>query len=229
DVILRAQRQAVYDTEKLGHFGLNLPRYAHFTSPIRRYADLIVHRALIRAAKLGVGAQTDADVGDLPELAAAISDFERRSMAAEREAKDRYLSDYLSSRLGAEFDGRIRGVTRFGLFVALDETGADGFVPARTLGSEYFRFVEEQHSLIGETTGGVYRLGQEVRVRLAEATPLTGGLRFDMLSDPLKGAPAKKRSRKSATSRKASSRKDSRTSSKKRKGGEKKKTRRKQK
>ena len=187
DVILRSQKQAVYATENAGHFGLNLGRYAHFTSPIRRYADLTVHRSLIKACKLaGADKKTDSEE-NLSEIAQSISDFERRSMAAEREATDRYLSDFLSSRLGAEFDGRIRGVTRFGLFIALDETGADGFAPARTLGAEYFRFVEEQHALIGDTTGGVYRLGQQVRVRLAEATPLTGGLRFEMLSDPLPG------------------------------------------
>ena len=126
-------------------------------------------------------------------------------MAAEREANDRYLAEYLADREGAEFDARIRGVTRFGLFVMLDETGADGFVPMRHIGSERFHFEEAEHAVIGERTGGVYRLGQEVRVRLAEATPLTGGLRFDMLSDPQpaekktrsgRGGPAKKRTTK---------------------------------
>lgn len=192
EVVLRSQRQAIYDTENLGHFGLNLPRYAHFTSPIRRYADLTVHRALIRGCKLGEGGQTDQEAKALSDIAGQISDLERRSMAAEREAKDRYLAGYLANREGAAFSARIRGVTKFGLFVMLDETGADGFIPMRLIGQERFRFEEALHSIIGETTGGVYRLGQPVRVRLAEATPLTGGLRFDMLSDPLPGGPKRK-------------------------------------
>jgi ribonuclease R len=187
EVVLRAQRQAEYSTENVGHFGLNIPRYAHFTSPIRRYADLTVHRALVVAARLGRGAQTEAEAAELARTAEMISDFERRAMAAERESKDRYLAEYLSGRIGAEFDGRIRGVTRFGLFVMLDETGADGFVPIREVGVERFRFEEASHALIGETTGGLYRLGQPVRVRLAVANPLSGGLRFDLLSEPLGG------------------------------------------
>ncbi len=192
EVVLRSQRQAIYDTENLGHFGLNLPRYAHFTSPIRRYADLTVHRALIRGCKLGEGGQTDQEAKALSDIASQISDLERRAMAAEREATDRYLAGYLANREGAAFSARIRGVTKFGLFVMLDETGADGFIPMRLIGQERFRFEEALHSIIGETTGGVYRLGQHVRVRLAEATPLTGGLRFDMLSDPLPGLPKRK-------------------------------------
>jgi ribonuclease R len=190
EVVLRAQKQAIYATDNVGHFGLNIPRYAHFTSPIRRYADLTVHRALVRAMRFGPGAQTEAEAARLPSIAEKISDFERRAMAAERESADRYLASYHSTRIGAEFDGRIRGVTRFGLFVALDETGADGFVPIAALGAERFRFVEARHSLIGERTGGVYRLGQPVRVRLSSAAPLTGGLRFEMVSDPFAGAPA---------------------------------------
>ena len=211
DVILRAQQQAVYSTDNLGHFGLNLARYAHFTSPIRRYADLTVHRALVTAAKLGEGGQTDVEATALKDIAQNISDLERRSIAAEREASDRYLSAYLSDRIGGEFDGRIRGVTRFGLFVMLDDSGADGFVPMRTLGFERFRFEDKSHAVIGETTGGVYRLGQKVRVRLAEATPLTGGLRFDMLSDPIddpnikrRGKPGRKPSKKKGKAKKRS-------------------------
>ena len=193
EIVLRTQSQAIYDTENRGHFGLNLPRYAHFTSPIRRYADLTVHRALARAAKLGDGAQTNKEAGALDEIAEQISDLERRAMAAEREASDRYLADYLAHREGAVFEGRIRGVTRFGLFVTLDETGADGFVPMRSIGAERYRYEEALHSIIGERTGGIYRLGQHVEVRLAEATPLTGGLRFDLLSEPLPGDKVRKR------------------------------------
>ncbi|MEZ5891570.1 MAG: ribonuclease R [Parvularculaceae bacterium] len=192
DVVLRSQRQAAYDTDNVGHYGLNLARYAHFTSPIRRYADLTVHRALVKAFKLGENGQTEKEAASLGKIAQEISDLERRSIAAERESVDRYLAGYLEGRIGAEFDGRIRGVTKFGLFVMLEETGADGFVPMRYLGAERFRFEEKEHLVVGEATGGVYRLGQAVRVKLAEALPLTGGLRFDMLSDPLPGVPRRK-------------------------------------
>lgn len=198
EVVLRAQRQAIYSTDNVGHFGLNIPRYAHFTSPIRRYADLTVHRALVTACRLGAGGQTDKEAARLSDTAERISDLERRAMAAERESTDRYLAAYLSTRVGAEFDGRIRGVTRFGLFVMLNETGADGFVPMRSLGFERFRFEEDRHAVIGETSGGVYRLGQPVRVALAEATPLTGGLRFEMISEPLDDAGGVHRRRKTA-------------------------------
>ena len=196
EVVLRAQRQAVYATENVGHFGLNLPRYAHFTSPIRRYADLVVHRALVRACKLGGGGQSEAEAIALTDIAEQISDLERRAMAAEREATDRCLAGYLQHREGATFEARIRGVTKFGLFVMLDESGADGFIPMRNLGFERFRFEEALHSLIGETTGGVYRLGQSVQVRLIEATPIRGGLLFDMESDPLPAAQKPKRRRR---------------------------------
>ena len=197
EVVLRAQRQAIYDVENRGHFGLNLPRYAHFTSPIRRYADLAVHRALVAACRLGPGGQTAAEAAGLDDVARQISDYERRAVAAERETADRYLSSYLEGRVGGEFSARIRGVTKFGLFVMLDETGADGFIPIRMIGDERFRFEEGAHRLVGESTGGIYRLGQAVRVRLAEAVPLTGGLRFDMLSEPLP-AERKRRGKKNA-------------------------------
>lgn len=219
EVVLRAQRQAIYDVENRGHFGLNLARYAHFTSPIRRYADLTVHRALVAACKLGPGGQTKKEAAGLDDVAEQISDYERRAVAVEREAADRYLSEYLSGRIGAEFDARIRGVTKFGLFVMLDETGADGFIPMRTIGDERFRFEDGAHRLVGETTGGIYRLGQPVRVRLAEATPLTGGLRFDILSEPLpaekKGKRGKKKSGGSGAKKKAKKRAGERDKKKK--------------
>ncbi|NWG71852.1 MAG: ribonuclease R [Parvularculaceae bacterium] len=185
EVVLRSQRQAVYSTENLGHFGLNIPRYAHFTSPIRRYADLTVHRALVTAARLGKGGQTAEEAARLQKIAEDISDLERRAMAAERESTDRYLAAYLVGRIGAEFEGRIRGVTRFGLFVTLDETGADGFIPAQALHGRFF-YVEERHALVAPS-GQQYRLGQPVRVRLAAATPVTGGMRFEMVSEPIEG------------------------------------------
>ncbi|MFC2953550.1 ribonuclease R [Marinicaulis aureus] len=192
EVVLRSQRQAIYDTENVGHFGLNLGRYAHFTSPIRRYADLTVHRALVKAFRLGANGQTEKEAKALSKVAEDISDLERRSIAAERESNDRYLAGYLENKVGVEFDARIRGVTKFGLFVMLDETGADGFIPMRSIGSERFTFEEKEHCVTGDSTGGVFRLGQPVKVKLAEAAPLTGGLRFEMLSDPLPGSPKRK-------------------------------------
>ena len=184
EVVLRTQMQAHYSPENIGHFGLNLDRYAHFTSPIRRYADLIVHRALVRALKLGDDGLSDWDVSRLKETADHITDCERRAMAAERDATDRYIAAFLQDRVGAEFEGRITGVTRFGLFVRLAETGADGLVPVSSLGGEYFIHDDRAHALVGERTGVRWRLGRMVAVRLQEATPITGGLLFEMLSDP---------------------------------------------
>lgn len=181
DVVLRSQAQAVYAPDNIGHFGLNLRRYAHFTSPIRRYADLTVHRALIAGLGFGKDGQTDAELAELVEIAEHISTTERRSMLAERDSKDRFIAAFLEARIGAEFTGRVAGVTRFGLFVKLDETGADGFVPISTLGSDFFHHDEIIHALIGERTRIAYRLGDSVRVRLAEAVPVTGGLRFELL------------------------------------------------
>lgn len=180
DVVLRTQSQAVYAPDNVGHFGLNLQRYAHFTSPIRRYADLMVHRALIRGLKLGKDGLTDAEMGKLGEISDHISMTERRAMAAERDSTDRYVAAFMEDRVGAMFTARITGVTRFGLFVRLPETGAEGLIPARTLGFEYFRHDERKHALIGDRSGMVYKLGDLAIVRLVEAAPLTGGLRFEM-------------------------------------------------
>ncbi len=187
EIVLRSQAQAVYDPENIGHFGLNLARYAHFTSPIRRYADLIVHRALIRALKLGDGGLTDDELPRLADVARQISDAERRAMAAERETTDRLIAAYLADRIGAEFDARIGGVTRAGLFVRLKDTGADGFIPMSSLGADYFNHIEEAHALVGSRTGVTYRLGDDVRVRLLEAVPSAGALRFEMLSEGTRG------------------------------------------
>jgi ribonuclease R len=189
EVVLRTQMQAIYSPDNTGHFGLNLQRYAHFTSPIRRYADLVVHRALIRAEKLGDDGLTDQEIVRLTETAEHITATERRAMAAERDATDRYVAAFLADRVGAEFAGRITGVTRFGLFIRLNETGADGLVPVSSLGSEYFIHDDRTHSLVGERTGERWPLGMMVRVRLTEATPLTGGLLFEMLSEPAAADP----------------------------------------
>jgi ribonuclease R len=180
DVVLRTQAQAVYASDNVGHFGLNLARYAHFTSPIRRYADLIVHRALIRAHKFGDDGLVDRDLPRLGEIAEHISMTERRAMAAERDSTDRYVAAFMEDRVGSTFDGRITGVTRFGLFVRLADTGAEGLVPVRALGSEFFRHDEKAHALIGDRSRTTYKLGDTIAVKLAEAAPLTGGLRFDL-------------------------------------------------
>jgi ribonuclease R len=183
EVILRSQAQAEYSPSNLGHFGLNLRRYAHFTSPIRRYADLVVHRALIRAEKLGPGGLSDAEIEELDQVAEQISQAERRAMAAERETVDRLIAIHLAGQVGATFTGRISGVTRSGLFVKLNETGADGFVPAATIGQDFYIYSEADHALIGERTGETFRLGDPVEVRLVEAFPAAGALRFQIVSD----------------------------------------------
>jgi ribonuclease R len=179
-VVLRSQAQAEYSPENFGHFGLNLRRYAHFTSPIRRYADLVVHRALIRGLKLGTdGLPEDTDTRALAEVAASISATERRAMKAERETADRLIAHFLADRIGATFDGHISGVTRAGLFVELDDTGADGFIPARFIGDEYFRFDEAGRAFIGHYD--THRLGDPVTVELVEAAPVVGALRFKLV------------------------------------------------
>ncbi|WP_439628048.1 ribonuclease R [Shinella sp.] len=183
EMVLRSQSQAIYSPENIGHFGLNLMKYAHFTSPIRRYADLIVHRALVGSLGLGEGGITPDEEAVLDDIAAEISTFERRAMAAERDTVDRLIAHHLAGRIGEEFDGRVSGVTKAGLFVTLPEYGADGFVPISLLGRDYFIYDEAHQALSGEKTGLGYRLGDMVRVRLAEAVPLAGSLRFDMLSE----------------------------------------------
>ncbi|MCE4225668.1 ribonuclease R [Methylobacterium sp. C25] len=189
EVILRSQAQAVYSSQNLGHFGLNLRRYAHFTSPIRRYADLIVHRALISAGKLGSdGLPSDTTVGMLEAIGEQISGAERRAMAAERETIDRLIAHHLADRVGATFTGRISGVTRAGLFVKLDDTGADGFVPAATIGADFYRHDETRHALVGDRTGETFRLGDNVEVKLVEAAAVAGALRFEILSEGRSGS-----------------------------------------
>jgi ribonuclease R len=184
EVILRSQAQAVYAPENLGHFGLNLRRYAHFTSPIRRYADLIVHRALTTACRLA----GEVSVGELAQIGEQISAAERRAMAAERETIDRLIAHHLADQVGATFAGQIAGVTRAGLFIKLDDTGADGFVPISQLGADFFRHEEGRHALVGERTGETFRLGDKVEVRLVEAAPVAGALRFELLSEGRSGA-----------------------------------------
>jgi ribonuclease R len=194
EVVLRSQAQAEYSAENYGHFGLNLRRYAHFTSPIRRYADLVVHRALIRGLGLGEGALPETETAEsLSEVAAQISVTERRAMKAERETADRLIAHFLADRIGATFQGRISGVTRAGLFVKLSDTGADGLIPIRTLGTEYFNYDETRHALVGSRSGAMHRLGDVVDVRLVEAAPVAGALRFELLSEGHSPARGRKR------------------------------------
>lgn len=181
EVILRTQSQAVYSPENIGHFGLALTKYAHFTSPIRRYADLLVHRSLIRAYNLGDGALDQEEAVTLEERAEHISQTERTSMEAERAAVDRFTATWLAQHINDEFTGKINGVTRFGLFVTLDENGADGIVPMRSLGGDFFIHDEKQHALVGRRTGRIYRLGAPVTVRIAEADGLTGSSVFEIV------------------------------------------------
>ncbi len=186
-VILRCQSQAVYSTANIGHFGLALEKYAHFTSPIRRYADLLVHRALIRAYGLGNGGLDDHETARIDEICEHISGTERTSMESERRAVDRFTANYLSSHIGATFSGKISGVTRFGLFVTLDETGADGLVPMKSLGDDFYVHDEKAHCLVGRRRGFIYRLGAPVRVVIAEADGITGSSVFN-LAEGTRGA-----------------------------------------
>ncbi|MDE0522261.1 MAG: ribonuclease R [Boseongicola sp.] len=179
--VLRSMTQAYYSSRNFGHFGLALKAYAHFTSPIRRYADLVVHRALIRAHGWGDDGLTDAEVERLDATAERISNTERRSMQAERDTNDRYLAAYMADRVGTELSGRVSGVQRFGAFVELDETGADGLIPVREIGYEHFHFDRDDRTLTGDDTNTVISVGQRVLVRLAEAVPVTGGILLELL------------------------------------------------
>ncbi len=180
-VVLRTQMQAYYAAHNQGHFGLNLAKYAHFTSPIRRYSDVLVHRGLVSGLQLGKDGLTDEDRASFDNIAEHISFTERRSMLAERDSLDRFVAAFMAEHEGADFAAHITSVNRFGLFVALDETGADGFVPMSSLGDDFFQHDEARHALVGRRTKKRLRLGDAVMVRLVEATPVTGGLRFELL------------------------------------------------
>jgi ribonuclease R len=176
--VLRSQTQAYYGPANAGHFGLSLGSYAHFTSPIRRYADLMVHRALVSAYGLGAGGLNGDE--DFDRIGQTISALERRAMEAERETIDRYVAAFLSERVGETVEARITGVTNFGFFATVEGVGGDGLMPVRDLGGEYFRFDEASQRLVGESSGDVYASGQTLQLRLAEANPVSGALRFEM-------------------------------------------------
>jgi ribonuclease R len=182
--ILRTQTQAYYGPENHGHFGLALGSYAHFTSPIRRYADLVVHRSLVRAYGLGPETRetglTDHEAEAMEVTGELISQLERRAMEAERDTIDRYVAAYLSERVGELVDCRITGVQPFGFFATVEGLGGDGLVPVSTLGSDYFRYDEASHTLVGDDSGVAFASGQRLKLRLAEANPVSGGLRFEL-------------------------------------------------
>lgn len=178
--VLRTQTQAYYAPANQGHFGLSLGSYAHFTSPIRRYADLVVHRSLVAAYKLGPGELTKADAEAMEQIGTTISGLERRAMEAERDTIDRYVAAFLSEKVGETVSVRITGVQNYGFFATVEGIGGDGLMPVRDLGGEYFRFDESARKLIGEQTGEEYALGQQIELRLAEANPVSGALRFEL-------------------------------------------------
>jgi len=192
EVMLRSQSQAAYSPDNIGHFGLALTRYAHFTSPIRRYADLLVHRALIAGLRLGDDGLAQSQTADFPDTADHITGTERRAQLAERDAIDRYLAAFMAEKVGERFDARISGVTRFGLFVTISDSGASGIVPISSLPDDYWQHDEGEQTLTGRRSHLVFRLAQDVEVRLVEATPVTGGLVFHIMQ----GVPERKRSRR---------------------------------
>ena len=181
EAVLRGQSQAAYSPENIGHFGLALPRYAHFTSPIRRYADLLVHRALVGGLRLGPDGLVEAEVGRFADMGEHITRTERRAAAAERDAVDRYLAAHMAHQVGNHFDARVSGVTRFGLFVTLESNGASGIVPLASLPDDRWTEDEAGRALVGRRTGLRFTLGQAVEARLAEADPRTGSLVFHIL------------------------------------------------
>jgi ribonuclease R len=184
EVVLRSQSQAAYSPDNIGHFGLALPRYAHFTSPIRRYADLLVHRALVSGLKLGDGGLGPDEAAGFADTAEHISATERRAALAEREAIDRYLAAYMADKVGAVFPARVSGVQRFGIFVTLPENGASGLVPMSGLPDDFWVYDEPTQSLSGRRTRMTFRLAQDLQVRLVEASPLTGGMLFQVHAPP---------------------------------------------
>jgi ribonuclease R len=181
DLVLRSQSQAEYSPENIGHFGLALRRYCHFTSPIRRYSDLLVHRALIDGFNFGKDGLPPDAAAEFQQIGEKISATERRAAIAERDAMDRYIAAFLSERINDIFVGRVSGVTRFGLFITLDDSGGSGLIPISTLPTDFYEHDERRHALVGRRWGRIFSLGDVVAVRLVEATPVTGGMVLELI------------------------------------------------
>jgi len=199
--VLRSQMQAYYAHENLGHFGLALTKYCHFTSPIRRYADLVVHRGLIGAlnpVKREAIAQDPALSASprrridnrLPDIALHISDTERRAMMAERDASDRYKVSFMSRHVGEVFPGTIVSLNEYGLFVGLNANGVTGFVPVRNLGGDFFTYDKRHACFKGQRSKQVYALGQPIMIRVQAANAITGSLIFEPERAPVPPQPA---------------------------------------
>ncbi|MFA6279804.1 MAG: ribonuclease R [Bdellovibrionales bacterium] len=199
EVMLRSQSQAAYSHANIGHFGLALAKYAHFTSPIRRYADLVVHRGLIRTLNLGDDGLTDVAIKKLEDTAAHISGTERRSAMAERDVVDRFTTMFMADKVGATFPARISGVARFGLFARLNETGADGIIPFNALPRDFYEYNEKNQSMVGQRHGRVYQLGSAVTVKLDKADPLTGSMSFSIIDPDKEKAKEKPRQKPKAS------------------------------
>lgn len=215
--VLRAQSQAAYSPENIGHFGLALYKYAHFTSPIRRYADILVHRALIRVLNLGAGALTEPEERTFAETARHISATERQAASAEQDANDRYIASFLHDKVGQRFGARITSATAFGLFLQLDETGADGLIPMRLLPRDYYDYDAEAQRLVGRATGMAYQVGERAEVILKECTPMTGGMLFSLVGGGTSAAT--RRTKPPAGRKKQSSRSRSHSRSRARRRG----------
>jgi len=165
-VMLRTMQKARYDATSLGHFGLAAEAYTHFTSPIRRYPDLVVHRTL-RESRQGASEERKAELAeDMPEIARHTSERERRANEAERELVQWKKVRFMADKVGDEFEGYITGVSAFGLYLELIEHFVEGMVHVSTMADDYYRFVERAHILRGEKNGRVYRLGDRVKVQV---------------------------------------------------------------
>jgi ribonuclease R len=166
-VLLRSMQQAMYSSDNVGHFGLAYPAYTHFTSPIRRYPDLLVHRIIKYMLAGGTAAELDYGKSDLQQVGEHCSGTERRADEATRDASDWLKCEFMQDKLGERFEGTITSVTSFGIFVQLDEVYIDGLVHITALDNDYYHFDPIGHRLHGERTGSVYRLGDRLRVQVA--------------------------------------------------------------
>ena len=182
EIVLRTQSQAVYGPLRIGHFGLGLKTYCHFTSPIRRYSDLLVHRSLITALKLGSDGHSSGFAQKYAAIGEEISKTERRAMAVEREIQSRLVTGFVADRIGAEFNAQIIGITRFGIFVRLNDNGAEGLIPIGTLPGDWYNVDKSGLKMTEERSGSHFHLGETIDVKLVEAMPITGSLKFAIVA-----------------------------------------------